>query len=40
MFIQLKPLSERHVSAQQVIQRLRPKVSNSHFDFSCCRRGW
>jgi multidrug efflux pump subunit AcrB len=27
MFIQLKPLSERGVSAQQVIQRLRPKVA-------------
>jgi hydrophobe/amphiphile efflux-1 (HAE1) family protein len=27
MFIQLKPLSERDVSAQQVIQRLRPKVA-------------
>jgi hydrophobe/amphiphile efflux-1 (HAE1) family protein len=27
MFIQLKPLNERGVSAQQVIQRLRPKVA-------------
>jgi hydrophobe/amphiphile efflux-1 (HAE1) family protein len=27
MFIQLKPLSERGASAQQVIQRLRPKVA-------------
>jgi hydrophobe/amphiphile efflux-1 (HAE1) family protein len=27
MFIQLKPLSERGVSAQQVIQRLRPEVA-------------
>jgi hydrophobe/amphiphile efflux-1 (HAE1) family protein len=27
MFIQLKPVSERGVSAQQVIQRLRPKVA-------------
>ncbi len=27
MFIQLKPLSERHASAQQIIQRLRPKVA-------------
>ena len=27
MFIQLKPLSERDASAQQVIQRLRPKVA-------------
>ena len=27
LFIQLKPLSERGVSAQQVIQRLRPKVA-------------
>src|SRR5262249_28847149 len=27
MFIQLKPLSQRGVSAQQVIQRLRPKVA-------------
>jgi hydrophobe/amphiphile efflux-1 (HAE1) family protein len=27
MFIQLKPLSERGVSAQQVIQRLRPRVA-------------
>jgi multidrug efflux pump subunit AcrB len=27
MFMQLKPLSERHASAQEVIQRLRPKVA-------------
>jgi hydrophobe/amphiphile efflux-1 (HAE1) family protein len=27
LFVQLKPLSERGVSAQQVIQRLRPKVA-------------
>src|SRR5262249_23035100 len=27
LFIQLKPLAERKVSAQEVIQRLRPKVS-------------
>ena len=27
LFIQLKPLSERNVSAQEVIQRLRPKVA-------------
>jgi hydrophobe/amphiphile efflux-1 (HAE1) family protein len=27
LFIQLKPLSERGVSAQQIIQRLRPKVA-------------
>src|SRR5262249_60738271 len=27
LFIQLKPLSERDASAQQVIQRLRPKVA-------------
>src|SRR6185437_259903 len=27
MFIQLKPLSERRASAQQIIQRLRPKVA-------------
>ncbi|HMA71396.1 MAG TPA: multidrug efflux RND transporter permease subunit [Xanthobacteraceae bacterium] len=27
MFVQLKPLSERGVSAQQVIQRLRPKIA-------------
>src|SRR5262245_24036180 len=27
MFIQLKPLSERGASAQQVIQRLRPNVA-------------
>jgi hydrophobe/amphiphile efflux-1 (HAE1) family protein len=27
LFIQLKPLSERKVSAQQIIQRLRPKVA-------------
>ena len=29
MFIQLKPLSERDASAQQVIQRLRPKVTQA-----------
>src|SRR5262249_57700582 len=27
LFIQLKPLSERRVTAQQIIQRLRPKVA-------------
>src|SRR5262249_54454700 len=27
MFIQLKPLRERNASAQQIIQRLRPKVA-------------
>ena len=27
MFIQLKPFGERDASAQQVIQRLRPKVA-------------
>ncbi len=27
LFVQLKPLSERHATAQQIIQRLRPKVA-------------
>src|SRR5262249_42475246 len=28
LFVQLKPLSERGASAQEIIQRLRPKVAN------------